>query len=129
MRDNNDSGYKSTCANEEIVDGTGSPRTGQLAHELSTKGFWVGGPGLGRIWPGLAGSGWPDSPKLAGAAADRRRERKEKRRGRKGRKKRKIEGKRDPGEEEKKERKRKRIRVLGFSEVEIRLYSVSSFSF
>ena len=134
VRDDNNSGYKSTCANEEIVDGTGSLRTGQLAHELSTKGFWVGGPGLGRIWPGLVPVGqprscmgrawaapgasrpwaaslvprlgcWPGSPELAGGRAGRRRGWPEKKR------RRKKEGKR-----KKKRREKRKERVSGEGE-------------
>ena len=60
VRDANSSGYKSTCANEEIADETGLPRMRKLAHELFAKWVRAGGPGLGRIRPGLAGSdlGW-----------------------------------------------------------------------
>ena len=60
MRDDNDSGYKSTCANEKTVDETGLPRTRELAYELSTRWVRASRPGLGWIWPGLAGSslGW-----------------------------------------------------------------------
>ena len=53
VRDDNDSDYKSTCANEETIDETRLPRTRELAYELSAKWAWAVGPGLGRIWPGL----------------------------------------------------------------------------
>ena len=60
MRDDNDNGYKSTCANEETVDETGLPPTKELAYELSAEWVQANWPGLGRIWPGLVGSslGW-----------------------------------------------------------------------
>ena len=57
MRDNNGSGYKSTCVNEETVDETGLPRKRELAYELSAKWVWAGRPGLGRIWHGLVPAG------------------------------------------------------------------------
>ena len=57
----NDSGYKSTCANEETVDKTGLPRTRELAYELSARRVRAGGPGLGWIWPGLVPAGRPGS--------------------------------------------------------------------
>ena len=147
MRDDNDSGYKSTCANEETVDETGLPRTRQLAYELSTKWVWLAGLG----WPDLAWVGvclsawvapgsrawvprlvrtpgfWPGSSEFTGAVAGRKREGgREEKEGRKERKKRE-EG--DLGEEEKRVRKRKRIWMLGFSEIETRLYNVSNYSF
>ena len=53
MRKDNGSGYKSTCANEETVDKTGSPRTRELTYELSTKGFGLSG----LDWVGF-GLGW-----------------------------------------------------------------------
>ena len=121
MRDDNDSGYKSTSANEEIVDGTGSPRTGQLAHKLSTKGFWVGGldwagsglgwcllAGLGRAWVCRAWSARlgasPGSPEqlLIGGEKGKRRGEEE----RKERKKRKR-GERSGREGEKREEEKK----------------------
>ena len=99
VRDDNGSGYKSTYANEKIVDETELPRTREHAYELSAKWVWVGGPGLGQIWPrlvlvGLPGSRlgrawcvarlvlrlvraprcWPSSTEFVGAAAGRRRE-------------------------------------------------------
>ena len=57
VRDDNDSDYKSTCANEETVDETGLPRTRELAYELSARRVRAGGSGLGWIWPGMAGFG------------------------------------------------------------------------
>ena len=64
MRDDNDSGYKSTCANKETVDETGLPRTRELAYELSARWVRAGEPGLGWIWPGLGHPdlGWPRRP-------------------------------------------------------------------
>ena len=151
MRDDNDSGYKSTCANEKTVYETGSSRTGQLAYELSTKWAWTG-PDL--AWAGACRSAWVAPGALCteprawvprawsvrlGAGLvrrsccwpeERRKKRREKKKGRIERKKeRREKEKRDLGKEEKRERKRKRIRVLGFSKVETRLYSVSGFSF
>ena len=64
VRDDNGSGYKSTCANEETVDETGLLRTRELAYKLSAKWAWAVGPGLGRIWPGLASTGRPGSSEL-----------------------------------------------------------------
>ena len=54
MREDNNSGYKSTCANEEIIDGTGSPCERELAYELTTKGFGL----LGLDWAGICRSAW-----------------------------------------------------------------------
>ena len=54
VRDDNDSDYKSTYANEETVDETGLPRTKELAYELSAEWVRANWSGLGRIWPGLA---------------------------------------------------------------------------
>ena len=56
MRDDNGSGYKSTCGNEKTVDETGLSRMRELVYELSTKWTWFVGPGLGRIEPGSTGS-------------------------------------------------------------------------
>ena len=69
MRDDNGSGYKSTCANEKTVDEMGLPRMRELAYELSAKWAWAVGPGLGRILPGLAesGFGWHPSAGLGRA--------------------------------------------------------------
>ena len=52
MREDNGSGYKLTCANEEAVDETGSSRKRELVYELSAKGF------------GLSGLGWHPSVDL-----------------------------------------------------------------
>ena len=49
MSDDNDSGYKSTYANERTVDEKGSPRGKELAHELEREGI------------GLKGLGWAKS--------------------------------------------------------------------
>ena len=63
VRNENDSGYKSTCANEETVDETRLPRMRELAYELSARR--VGAGGLDWVGSGL---GWPD---LAWAGACR----------------------------------------------------------
>ena len=53
MREDNGSGYKSTCANEETVDETGLSRERELAYELTTKGFGLSGLDWARF-----GLGW-----------------------------------------------------------------------
>ena len=69
VREDNGSGYKSTSANEKIVDEMGSLRTRELAYELSTKRVWVVGPGVDRIDPGSTGSGlvWVTSARTSHA--------------------------------------------------------------
>ena len=57
MRDDNGSGYKSTCVNKETVNEMGLSRTRELAYELSTKWVWAIGPRLGQIGLGSVGSG------------------------------------------------------------------------
>ena len=75
MCEDNGSGYKSTCANEENVDETGSPRRRELAYELTLRGFGLSGLDLAwvcRNWPGLvladrAGRTWGRTPGVARA--------------------------------------------------------------
>ena len=134
--EDNGSGYKSTCANEEAIDETGSPRKRELAYELSAKGFGLSGLG----WAG-SGLGWCLPVDLARLSRDhtgpsawcrawvlawfapfveavagrkRERRRKEEERERKGKEEKKEE--RDLGEEEKKREKEEKnlgARVFG----------------
>ena len=65
MRDDNGSGYKSTCANEETIDETGLPRMKELAYELSAEWVRANWLGLGQIWARL---GHPDLAERAACA-------------------------------------------------------------
>ena len=128
MCDDNDSGYKSTYANERTIDEKRSLRGRELAHELERRGSGLIDLGW-RASTQLDHAGWPHTWVVSlrggqiwwlarGKGERKMKERKREKRGEKG----KNMGRRRVREE------KKVWGWFGFSSFEIRIYSVFDFS-